>query len=40
VQGKVDFNGNEVDLDRDTTVEIKDIGTTKVTVPAEAKKVL
>ena len=40
LQGKVDFNGNEVDLDRDTTVEIKDIGTTKVTVPAEAKKVL
>jgi hypothetical protein len=40
VQGKVDFNGTEMELDRDTIVEIKDVGTTKVTVPAEAKKVL
>jgi len=40
VQGKVDFNGNEVDMDRTTTVEIKDVGTTKVSVPAEAKKKL
>jgi hypothetical protein len=40
VTGKVDFNGNEVDVDRATTVEIKDVGTTKVTVPAEAKKKL
>lgn len=40
VQGKVDFNGNEIDVDRATTVEIKDIGTTKLTVPEEAKKKL
>jgi hypothetical protein len=37
VKGKVDFNGNEMDLDTVTTVEIKAVGTTKVTVPAEAK---
>lgn len=40
VQGKVEFNGNEFDADRDTTVVIKDVGTTKVVVPADAKKVL
>ena len=40
VQGKVDFNGNDVDVDRDTTVVIKDVGTAKVNVPADAKKVL
>jgi hypothetical protein len=40
VQGKMNFNGNDVDADRDTTVEIKDIGATKVNVPANAKKVL
>lgn len=40
VQGKVDFNGNEVDVDRATTVEIKDVGTTKVEVPEAAKKKL
>ena len=40
VQGKVDFNGNEVDVDRATTVEIKDVGTTKVEVPEGAKKKL
>jgi hypothetical protein len=40
VQGKVDFNGNEMDVDRATTVEIKDVGTTKVEVPEEAKKKL
>jgi uncharacterized protein YdeI (BOF family) len=40
VQGKVDFNGTEIDVDRDTTVEIKDVGTTKVAVPDGAKKVL
>lgn len=36
VQGKVSFNGNEREVDRTTTVEIKDVGTTKVQVPAEA----
>jgi hypothetical protein len=38
--GKLDFNGNEFDADRTTTIEIKDVGTTKVTVPEEAKKKL
>jgi hypothetical protein len=40
VQGKVTFNDNEMDIDRATTVETKDVGTTKVTVPDEAKKKL
>jgi hypothetical protein len=40
VKGKVDFNGNEVDVDRATTTEIKDVGTTKVNVPEAAKKKL
>ena len=40
VSGKMDFNGNEIDLDRTTTVEIKDVGTTKVEVPESAKKKL
>jgi hypothetical protein len=37
LSGKMDFNGNSVDLDRTTTVEIKDVGTTKVEVPEAAK---
>lgn len=37
VVGKIEFNGNERDLDRTTTVEIKEVGTTKVEVPAGAK---
>jgi len=40
VSGKMDFNGNEIDLDRTTTIEIKDIGTTKVEVPEAAKQKL
>jgi hypothetical protein len=40
VQGKVSFNGNDRDIDRTTTVEIKDIGTTKIEIPDEAKKKL
>ena len=40
VQGKADFNGNEMDVDRTTTVEIKDVGATKVDVPEDAKKKL
>ena len=40
VSGKMDFNGNEIDLDRTTTVEIKDVGTTKLDVPEDAKKKL
>ena len=37
LKGKVDFNGNVTDVERTTTVEIKDVGTTKVNVPAAAK---
>lgn len=40
VTGKMDFQGNEIEMDRATTVEIKDVGTTKVEVPEEAKKKL
>ena len=40
VTGKVSFNGNDRDVDRTTTVEIKDIGTTKVDVSDDAKKKL
>jgi hypothetical protein len=40
VKGTVSFNGNDFDQDRTTTVVIKDVGTTKVTVPDEAKKKL
>jgi hypothetical protein len=40
VQGTVSFNGNDRDVDRTTTVEIKDVNSTKFTVPDEAKKKL
>jgi len=40
VTGSMDFNGNNIDIDRATTVEIKDVGTTKVEVPEGAKKKL
>ena len=40
VTGTMSFNGEDRALDRTTTVEIKDVGTTKVTVPEEAKKKL
>lgn len=40
VQGTVSFGGNDRDVDRTTTVEVKDIGTTKIEVPDEAKKKL
>ena len=40
VKGTVSFNGNEFDNDRTTTVEIKDVGSTKVEVPSEARKKL
>ncbi|NWF86163.1 MAG: hypothetical protein HXY18_20320 [Bryobacteraceae bacterium] len=40
VQGTMSFGGNDRDVDRTTTVEIKDVGTTKVEVPEEAKKKL
>ena len=34
---KITFNGNERDMSRATTVEIKDVGTAVVTLPDEAK---
>jgi hypothetical protein len=37
VSGTVTRNGTDRDVDRTTTVEIKDVGTTKITVPDEAK---
>jgi hypothetical protein len=40
VQGKVSVNGNDRDVDRTTAIEIKDIGSTKVQVPDDAKKKL
>ncbi len=38
LKGTMSFNGNEVPNDRTTTVEVKDVGTTKLEVPEEAKK--
>jgi hypothetical protein len=40
VQGTVSFNGNDRDVDRTTTVEIKDVDTTKIQVSDDAKKKL
>ncbi|HYE32200.1 MAG TPA: hypothetical protein VEH27_12280 [Methylomirabilota bacterium] len=40
VKGSVSFNGNDREVDRTTTVEIKDVGATTVTVPEDAKKKL
>ena len=40
VTGSMNFNGNDIDVDRTTTVEIKDVGSTKVEVPEGAKKKL
>lgn len=40
VKGKMTFNNNERDVDRTSTIEIKDVGTTKIDVPAEAKQKL
>lgn len=40
VSGKREFNGETRDMERTTTVEIKDVGKTKITLPDEAKKKL
>ncbi len=40
VQGKMSFNGNDVEINRTTTVSIKEVGSAKVEVPDEAKKKL
>ena len=38
VQGTMSFNGNDREINRKTTVEIKDVGSTKIDVPEDAKK--
>jgi hypothetical protein len=40
VQGKVTFGQREIAVNRTTTVEIKDAGTTKVEIPEDAQKKL
>jgi hypothetical protein len=40
IQGKVTFNDREMEINRTTTVELKDIGSTQVTVPDEVKKMI
>lgn len=37
VQAGLSFNGRDFNIDRTTTVQFKDVGTTKIDVPAEAK---
>jgi hypothetical protein len=37
VTGSMSFNGNDQDIDRTTTTEIKDVGATKFEIPDEAK---
>jgi hypothetical protein len=38
VQGSIDFGGNTRDMHPVTTIEIREVGTTKIDVPADAKK--
>jgi len=40
VQGTVNFNGNDREINRTTEVVIKDVGSTKIEIPEEAKKLL
>lgn len=40
VSGKLSFNGNEMTIDRKSTTEIKDVGTTTLDVPEDARKKL
>ena len=40
VTGKVDRQGEEIATERNTTTEIKDVGTTKIELPDDAKKKL
>jgi hypothetical protein len=37
ITATISFNGNDRDIDRTTTVDIKDVGSTTVDVPADAK---
>ena len=38
LKGKISFNGNDMTNDRTTTVEIKEVGTTKLEIPEAARK--
>ena len=38
VQGSIDFGGNTRDMHPVTTIEVREVGTTKIEVPADAKK--
>jgi len=40
LQGTVSFNGNDREIDRTTTVEIREVNSTKIEVPDDAKKKL
>jgi hypothetical protein len=40
VSGKLSFNGNEMTIDRKSTTEIKDVGTTTLDVPEDVKSKL
>lgn len=40
VQGTMNFNGDSRDIERTTTVEITDVGTTRIEVPEDARKKL
>jgi hypothetical protein len=40
IGGSMSLNGNDVQIDRTTTTEFSDVGSTKVEIPDDAKKVL
>ncbi|MBX3732639.1 MAG: hypothetical protein KF791_08600 [Verrucomicrobiae bacterium] len=40
VQGSMEFNGNSRDINRTTTVEIKDVGSTRIAAPEDVQKKL
>lgn len=40
VSGKLSFNGNEMTIDRTSTTEVKDIGSTTLEIPEDAKSKL
>jgi hypothetical protein len=40
VKGTINFNGDDRDMERTTTTDIKDVGTTKITIADEVKKIL
>lgn len=40
LEGKLNINGNETPVERTTTVEIKDVGSTKIELPDDAKQKL